>query len=293
MSKQQSPFSFTQILQLLCGIAICTAAQVYFLIPNKILPSGLTGIGTLLYYSFGTPVGMFTFILGNVILIGLQARFIGLKSTGITVFAIIFQGVLLDLCLSVYKVKTLATDPMLASIYGGLLTGFGISLIFRGRGTLGGSDIIAKLLLKFRHIPAGTTLLWTDVLIIGCGGLVFGPDLALFAIIKSFIASKTLDSFMEGFAVNRQVMIVSPQADTIAWGIIEELHRGVTLLQGRGGYSSAPTEVVLTAVRRNEVLRLEEIVYGIDSKAFLIISDARRIVGRGFVDLGEILDEQS
>lgn len=291
MTKKPIPFTLSMIVKLLAGILVCTFAQAFFLIPNKILPSGLTGIGTMLYHAFGVPVGLFT-IAGNVILIGLQARYLGLKSTGVTIFAILTQGILLDLCLSVYQVKPLATDPMLASIYGGLLTGLGISLLFRAHGTLGGTDIVAKLLLKFYHVPAGTTLLRTDIVIMLAGGLVFGPDLALFAIIKSFIVTKTIDSCMEGFSVNRQVMIVSPQADTIAWGIMEELHRGATLLQSRGAYSNQTGEVVLTAIRRNELMRLEEVVYEIDPKAFLIITDARRVVGRGFVDLEALLEEQ-
>lgn len=272
------------------GIILAAMAQAFFLIPNKIVPGGFAGIGTILYFSYHVPVGIFTIVI-NISLVFIQMRMLGLKSGARTVAAIVAQGILLDFMMKYMVDSPLASDPMLASLYGGLLTGVAVACIFKAGGTLGGTDIIAQLALRFKGIPAGTTLLWCDVVVLLLAAAVYGPDLALFALIKVYVTSQTLDGFMEGFSVNRQVMIISRFADTIAWGIIEELRRGVTSLQARGVYTGESTEVLVTAVRRKELFKLEELVYRIDPKAFLIITDARRVLGRGFDKLETIVGD--
>ncbi len=277
------------VVYIILGIVVTTISQAYFLVPNKIVPSGLVGLGTVMFHKFAIPIGLFT-IAGNVLLLVLQGKYIGWKTVGKTVAAILVQGACLDLLTSYYKVEGFSTkDNMIASIYGGILTGLGISFIFKGGGTLGGTDILAQLLFKFKHVPMATTFLWSDVFVLGIAAWAYGPNLALYALVKSYIVSQTVNGFMEGASIDRQVMIVSRQSETIAWGIIEELHRGVTYLAGRGAYTNKTVDVLLTVVRRREVPRLEEIVYGIDSQAFIIISDARRVLGKGFEDLEEVV----
>ncbi len=289
MSARHSEFHWKSVFYIIAGILVSSISQAYFLIPNKIVPGGLVGLGTLLYHHAAVPIGLFI-IAGNSVLIIVQARSMGLASSGKTIAAILLQGVLLDMLTTVWKVEPLARNPNLACIYGGLLSGIGGALVFRGGGSLGGTDIIGQLLFKFKHIPMGKTLLWSDVLVLGTAAAVYGPDLALYALIKSYISSEALDKFMEGFSDSRQVMIISKQAETLAWGIMEELHRGVTLLAGRGAYTNRPSEVILTAIRRRELPVLEELVYRIDPAAFMIVSDARRIIGRGFDDLEKLVE---
>lgn len=289
MSKDTENLTLKSVLYLSAGIIIATVSQILFLIPNKIVPSGLVGLGTILYHKTGFPIGIFT-MAGNFFLILLQWRLLGLKQVGKTVIPIILQGFLLDGCISVIKISTFQLDPLLASVYGGILTGLGVAMIFKGGGTLGGSDILAQLLLKFRQIPAGTTFFWSDFAVLGAAGLVYGPQLALYALIKSFIVGQTVDQLLEGSSIFRQALIISHQAETISWGIMEELHRGVTILNGRGAYTNKPAEVLLTAVRRREVPLLEEIVYRIDPNAFLIITDARRVIGRGFTPFEDLVE---
>lgn len=288
MSARPHQVTLKSVLYILAGVIVSTISQAFFLVPNKIVPSGLVGLGTVLFHQFHIPIGVFT-IVGNVFLLIAQIRFIGLGSSGKTIGAIIVQGFFLDFLTSVMQVKPWATDPMLASIYGGLLTGLGISLIFKGGGTLGGTDILAQLLQKFHHVPAGTTFLWSDIVVLGVAATAYGPNLALYALIKSYIVSNTVDRFMEGSGENRQIMIMSKQAEAISWGVMEELHRGVTILPARGGYTGRPVEVVLTAVRRSELPQLEEIVYQLDPQGFIIVTDARRIVGKGFDNLERLM----
>lgn len=289
-TKNRSPFSAQAVTWLVAGMALATFSQACFLIPNRIVPSGLVGLGTVLFHATGFPIGVFT-ILCNIVLIFLQARLIGLGSSGKTVLTILVQGAFLDLCTSVYKVPRLAEDPMLAAIYGGVLTGVGIAFIFKAGSTLGGTDILAQILQKYRHVPVGTTFLWSDVFVLLVAAAVYGPNLALYAMIKAFIVSQTVDNFMEGSSVYRQVLIISRESETIAWGIIEEMHRGVTYLNGRGAYSNKGIDVLLVAVRRREVPSLEEVVYKIDPRAFVIVTDARRVLGKGFEDLEEVIEQ--
>lgn len=292
MNRDKTQFTWRSLAFILAGVVVATFSQVCFLIPNRIVPSGLTGVGTVLFARFGFPIGVFL-LLCNAGLIGLQARLFGFRSSGKTIVAIVLQSVLLDLCTSVWRVPTLATDPMLAAIYGGLLTGLGIALLFRGGGTLGGTDILAQILLKYKHIPAGTTFLGSDVSVLLLAAGVFGPDRALYAMIKSYGVSQTVDYFMEGSSVQRQVFVVSKHSDEIAWGIMEELHRGCTLLAGRGAYTNRPVEVLMTAVRRREVPMLEELIYRLDPNAFIMISEARRVLGKGFDNLEDDIDLES
>jgi uncharacterized membrane-anchored protein YitT (DUF2179 family) len=288
MSARPHQITLKSVFYILAGVIVSTISQAFFLVPNKIVPSGLVGLGTVLYHQFSIPIGVFT-IAGNVFLIAAQIRYIGLGSSGKTIGAIIVQGFFLDFLTSVLQVKPWASDPMLASIYGGLLTGLGISLIFKGGGTLGGTDILAQLLQKFHHVPAGTTFLWSDIAVLGVAAMAYGPNLALYALIKSYIVSNTVDRFMEGSGENRQILIMSRQAEAISWGVMEELHRGVTIPPGRGGYTGRPVEVVLAAVRRSQLPQLEEIVYQLDPQAFIIVTDARRIVGKGFDNLEKLM----
>lgn len=270
------------------GIILATVSQAFFLVPNHIVPSGLVGLGTVLYDTAGIPIGMFV-ICCNIILIGVQGHYAGIKAGFKTIVTILLQGALLDILTSWLHVSRLAEDPMLACIYGGVLTGIGGALIFKGGATLGGTDILAQLLMRFKGVPVGTTFLWSDAAVLAVAGLVYGPNLALFALIKSFIVSQTIDRVMEGGGDHRQVLIMSKQAETICWGIIEELHRGVTYLNGRGAYSNKQLDVLLTAVGRNQVPQLEELVYQLDPAAFIIVTDARRVIGKGFASLEEEL----
>ncbi|HEY9068662.1 MAG TPA: YitT family protein [Candidatus Ozemobacteraceae bacterium] len=288
MTRLSHNITFNNAFSIGAGIILATISQAFFLVPNHIVPSGLVGLGTVLYHSLGIPIGLFV-ILCNVLLIGIQSRIVGIGAGGKTVVTIILQGALLDVLTSWMHVTRLAEDPMLACIYGGVLTGLGGALIFKGGATLGGTDILAQLLLRFRGIQVGTTFLWSDAAVLAVAALVYGPNLALFALIKSFIVSQTIDRVMEGGGDYRQVLIMSKQSETICWGVIEELHRGVTYLEGRGAYSNKPMDVLLTAVRRSELPLLEELVYQIDPAAFLIVTDARRVIGKGFESLEEEL----
>ncbi|HNW35500.1 MAG TPA: YitT family protein, partial [Candidatus Ozemobacteraceae bacterium] len=212
MTRLSQNVTFNNALSIGAGIILATVSQAFFLVPNHIVPSGLVGLGTVLYHSAGIPIGMFV-IACNIVLIGIQSRVVGIGAGGKTIVTIFLQSALLDVLTTWMHVSRLVEDPMLACIYGGVLTGIGGALIFRGGATLGGTDILAQLLMRFRGIPVGTTFLWSDAVVLLVAGMVYGPNLALFALIKSFIVSQTIDRVMEGNGDHRQVLIMSKHSE--------------------------------------------------------------------------------
>lgn len=285
MARKQS-VSVVDIPLILFSAFLLSVSTVCFTAPNKIASGGLTGFATILYFAVGTPIGTVV-LIGNLILLALQAKMIGLGSVWKTVLSVVVSSVLTDLMMGPFDVQPLAKDSLLACLYGGILSGIGVGLTFRAGGTTGGIDIVALILHRRWHIPLGDTILGANFLITIFAGFVFGPDLALYGLITVFFSGRVIDMVLEGVSVYRSVLIISKQSDEIAWGIIEELHRGVTRIDGMGMYTTRPTHILLVAVRRQEMPILRGIIYEFDPNAFVIVSETRQILGKGFIDLGE------
>ncbi|OGK11033.1 MAG: hypothetical protein A2W80_12655 [Candidatus Riflebacteria bacterium GWC2_50_8] len=282
----QSAVRAKDILYVIIGSLFVAFSLAAFTVPNKIASGGLTGIATILYYSLGLPIGAVVFG-GNLILISLQAWLIGHRSAWKTLLSIIVTSAGVELMMNVYGMSALTTDPILACLYGGLVSGVGVGLTFRVGGTTGGVDIISQILHNRYHIPVGDVMLFSNVIVTSLAGYAFGPELALYGLITVFFSSKVIDAVLEGMSVFRSVFIISKFPDEISWAIIEDLHRGVTCLNGVGVYSAKPTSVLLTAVRRKEMPILRQIIYEYDPDAFVIVGDARQILGHGFIKLGD------
>jgi len=283
---RQSNVRISDVLLILFSAFLLSLSLVCFTAPNKIASGGLTGLATVLYFAVGTPIGTMV-LIGNLLLLALQAKMIGLGSVWKTVMSVIVTSVLTDLMMGPLHVAPLAKDPLLACLYGGILSGIGVGLTFRAGGTTGGIDIVALIFHHRWHVPIGDTILGANFLITIIAGMVFGPDLALYGLITVFFSGRVIDTVLEGMSVYRSVLIISKQADEIGWGIIEELHRGVTRLDGIGMYTSRPTHILLVAVRRQEMPILRSLVHEFDPNAFVIVGETRQILGKGFIDLGE------
>jgi len=279
------------IIYIITGSILVAFSLSAFTVPNKIATGGLTGIATILYYMIGTPVGAVV-LGGNIVLISLQAWLIGRRSAWKTLLSILITSAAIELMMNVYGMPPLTTDPILACLYGGLISGVGIGMTFRAGGTTGGVDIISQILHFRYHVPVGDVMLFSNVLVTGLAGYAFGPELALYGLITVFFSSKVIDAVLEGMSVFRTVFIISKFPDEISWAIIEDLHRGVTCLNGVGVYTAKPTSVLLTAVRRKEMPILRQIIYEYDPDAFVIVGDARQILGHGFVKLGDEINRE-
>lgn len=274
-------FSFVDLFYVTLGALILAFSLGCFTAPNKIATAGLNGVATVLFSAAKIPMGL-TILTGNFFLIILQAKLIGLGPVWKTIYSILITSFSVELFL---KIPPLTTDHFLACLYGGLLGGIGVGLTFKAGGTTGGTDIISQILYKRYHIPVGDVMLISNIGVMLFAGFVFGPELALFGLIQVVLSGKVVDSVLEGMSVNRTAMIISKHGDEIGWAIIERLQRGVTSLEGYGVYTNKGTKILLSAIHRHEVPRLRQIIYQYDPEAFIIIGDARQVIGKGFVDL--------
>jgi uncharacterized membrane-anchored protein YitT (DUF2179 family) len=267
---------------ILIGVTITALALVWLLIPNKIAAGGISGLAIVFYYLWHWPVS-WVMLMFNIPLFLACLWTFGPRFGAKTLFGAAFVSIMIQFWDSVINLLPLTKDPLLASLYGGVIAGIGMGIAFRFRGTTGGTDLAAQLLNRFAGVPMGQGLLLCDSAVIFLAGLVFhSAELALYAIITLFITSKVLDAVLEGFDYAKAAFIVSEYSQEIGQLILSDLQRGATGLFGRGLYSTAKKEVVLCVISRAEEFKLKELVHRIDPNAFIIITDVHEVLGEGF-----------
>jgi uncharacterized membrane-anchored protein YitT (DUF2179 family) len=173
-------------------------------------------------------------------------------------------------------------DRLLVICYGGLLDGLGLGLVFRGRGTTGGTDVLARIAHRFLGLGIGQTLLGLNIAIFAVAALQFGAEAVMVALALAFVSSRVLDTVQAGFSASRQAMIITNDPDGVRDAIFDHLHRGVTLLEARGGFTGRPRPMLYVVVGAHEVGRLKLRVAEIDPEAFVAISSAQEVFGEGF-----------
>ena len=266
---------------LILGCGIYAVSVNMFTVPNDIAPGGVTGISTVLNRLFGLPVGTMIIIL-NIPLFIIGFKKIGRKFLIKTVAATALMSVLID----VFALFTVpyTGDRLLAALYGGVLSGTALSLVFLSGGTTGGTDILARLIFKkLPHIPMGRLIMTVDAFVIVFAAIAFRSlESALYAIIVIFASSRVVDGVLYGADRGKLVIVMSAAPQRIAADILNELRRGATLLEGEGAYSRKKSGVLLCAVRRQEVSRLHAIINRNDPKAFVVVTEAGGIFGEGF-----------
>jgi uncharacterized membrane-anchored protein YitT (DUF2179 family) len=218
----------------------------------------------------------------NVPLFVLGWRYLGGRRFFIrTIFTVALYSVLVDLGRLIVPVGP-TRDPMLNALYGGVVGGLGMGITFLGQGTGGGTDILARVLAKLRGFPLSQSYLITDALVILLGGLAFGPERALYAILALYIGGAAAEVITEGSNVVRTAIIVSARPREVADAILRELERGVTGLHGEGMYTQKQRTVLYVVISRSEVSRLKAIIHEIDPDAFVVIGQASEALGEGF-----------
>ena len=264
------------------GAVLLALNIALLLVPNKIVSGGATGIATILYYVLGTPVGTMVLIINIPLFIAGVKWGGGMRFAVRTIYATVVMSVLADL-FSVWLVNVPPiTDPLLFVLYGGLLDGIGMGLVFRGQGTTGGTDVVARLMHHWKGIPFGTTLLVVNSIVLIGAAVVFGLEAAMYALILTFVAARVVDIVQGENNYGRAAIIISSKATDIRSSVLTVLERGVTVLEGRGGYTEAGLEVLYCVVSRGEVSILKRLVQSIDPKAFVVITEASEVLGEGF-----------
>lgn len=269
-----------QYLGMTIGIVLTAAALNMFLIPNKVAAGGVSGLATVLYYLSGWPVGMIMLAF-NIPLFLLGIKILGPRYGMNTLYGAAALSVSIDL-LAPYT-PVLTHDLLLSSLYGGVLSGIGMGLVFRFKGNTAGTAMAAAILNKLYGISVGQALLAADFLVVAFAGVVFkSPELALYATISIFVTSQIIDLVQEGPSASKAFLIMTDKPQEVADGILYEIDRGVTFLQGKGGYTGQERELLLCVVSTSEVTQLKELIYQKDQRAFVIVADAHEVLGEGF-----------
>ncbi len=262
------------------GALLVALAVRVFLVPNDVIVGGVTGVAQLLSTYFGTPVGGVVLAL-NVPLMVLGWRRLGGFVFGVrTICALVIMSVAID-ALTPYA-RPVTSDPLLYSLYGGLLDGLGLGLILRARGTAGGTDIIARLAEAGTGVQPGRVLLVCDVLVFSAGLFAYGPEKVLYALLVAFVSSRTVDFILSAGRGARQALIITDRPEGIVRALLYDLGRGVTRLEGVGGYTGATHAILLCIINRSEVSALRAAVAAADPHAFMVISEANEVIGEGF-----------
>jgi uncharacterized membrane-anchored protein YitT (DUF2179 family) len=265
---------------IVAGALIIAANVSLFLEPNRVVSTGITGLGMLAYYLWEWPIGLVTLALNiPLLLIGLKWSG-GFKFFVRTIFAVVVMTVAIDLLRPL--LPPIQGDPLIYTLFGGLLDGVGIGLVLRGRGTTGGTDIVAQVLNRQKGIPFGTVFTAVNGAILLGAAAVVGIVPVLYALIVNFVSGRVVDVVQEGIGYARAALIVSAKDEAIRQAIFDELDRGVTLLQARGGYTAASRPALYVVVSRTQVTLLKHIIAGIDPQAFVVISEAHEVLGEGF-----------
>lgn len=270
---------FLDFLGITFGAALIALALTIFLIPNKIAAGGLSGLATIIFYLTGFPVGIMTLLL-NIPLIIAGIKILGLSFGTRTIYGMIMYSVFIDLFQPFVPVLT--QDLLLATIYGGVIGGLGLGIVFSSKGTTGGTDMAARLINHYTGISIGQGLLIADGIVVLLAGIFFNAEVALYAAITIFISSKTIDLVQEGIVFKKGAFIISNKADKIRKKIITDLDRGVTVLKGYGGYTCEEKDILYCIINRTELTRLKEMVYKVDHDAFVIITSVHEVLGEGF-----------
>jgi len=269
-----------------CGLAIGSVimalALVFFLIPAKIAPGGVSGLAIVLYHLFDLPVGLLM-LLFNIPLFIVGLRLLGKQFGSRTLFSFIVVSLVTDFCDTVLRLDAATTDPLLASIFGGVVLGIGLGVVFRFKGTTGGSDIVGQIINKYSNVSVGVGILIVDFFVITFAGLVFrNINLALYGFISLYFSSKVLDLILDGFDYARAFYIISEKQDEIIALITQDMGRGGTEISGSGFYTRKERNVLYTVVTRREVATLRQEIQKIDPRAFIIITNVHEVIGEGF-----------
>lgn len=268
---------------IIIGCMIGASAYPLFLVPNAIAPGGVTGIGTVLNHVFSWPVGLTSMILNIPLFI------IGFRSMGKSfVYRTLIATLLFSLLIDLLHFNPVTDNPLLASVFGGVVLGFGLGLILRANATTGGTDLLAQVVhRKLPFVTVGVFLLSLDFAVILLAGFIIGAEQAMYAMICVFVYTKVLDVVLAGIGTDKACHIITKLGEEITHRLISDVERGVTTIQATGSYSGDQVNMLLCIVSRNEVMSVKTIVNEVDPHAFVFITDTHETLGEGFRNLAE------
>jgi uncharacterized membrane-anchored protein YitT (DUF2179 family) len=253
-----------------------------FLVPGHLVNGGIGGLAQLINFYTGFPIGVMI-LIGNIPLLILGWHHLGGKRFAIrTAYAVVVIAFFTDFLVLFLPKEGLSNDIVLNTLYGGVISGIGYGLVYRGHGTSGGTDILVRIITNRRAIPISQSYLLTDSIIMLLGGLTYSWRNALYAIIMLFISGIAAEVTTEGPNVTRTAFIITSHPNEVAQSILVDMERGVTSLDATGVYTGAKRTMLYCVITRSEVSVLKSLVIEADPEAFIVIGQAHEVLGEGF-----------
>lgn len=271
-----------EVIKTAIGCALFALGFDLFLMPGGMNAGGLSGLAMILVHVTGLGTVGVVSALMNVPLFILGGMKIGKKFFLGSLMGMLFSSVFIDLFAALPVPQV---EPMIGALYGGLVCGIGLGFVFAAGVSTGGSDIIVRLLkLKWRHVPIGVISMCFDACVAVLTGIVYREvSSALYTGIAIYITGKIIDMVVYSFDYSKVALIITKEYEQVAQVISDKLERGATYLYGEGTYSRKETKVVLTAVKKQQIAELKELVVHIDPDAFIIVQEAHQVLGDGFI----------
>ncbi|MCF6463853.1 YitT family protein [Clostridium sp. Cult1] len=282
MEKEKWYKTLLSLVGLGVGVFLLAIGLTFFLEPNTIAPGGVTGFAIVLKKITGIPVYLTNlainiplFIIGMIIL----GKNFGWKT--------LYATALLSLFLKIIPIQAVTPDLLLSSIFGGLVSGIGLGIVFKFGGTTGGTDLAGSILNKlFPSLSLSTFMMAIDVVVVAFAGIVDKKvETSLYSVISLFITIKVIDLILEGIGYLKGFLIITSKPEEISKKIMEDLDRGVTLFKGIGMYTKEEKDVLLCVVNRSQFAKTKDIVYDIDKDAFIMVTEMSEVLGEGFEEI--------
>ena len=276
--------SYKDILGILMGAFIIAIAIQLVLVPVHMLTGGVSGISIILNFLTGVDIWIWYMAL-NIPIFIVGYKFISKRFAFYSLIGMVALTFILGICKN-WQMDLGLDNLLLAGILGGVINGLGVGITLRSKGSTGGLDIIAVIISKFWGYKFGNIFFYVNLGILAVFLMTSNLELTLFSAISFFISSSVVNKVQLGASVSISALIISTQCNDIAVEILENLHRGCTYLSGRGAYTGESRDIIMVIVSRTQLPRLKEIVFQIDPNAFITISEATEVLGRGFKKSG-------
>lgn len=270
--------SIVEYVYVIVGAAVIAVGFNVFLLPNQVASGGVSGISTILHGLFGWNPGIVQYAF-NIPLFIAGVLFLG-KKFGIKSFIGTITLPFIVLLTNSWEPWT--DNPLLGALFGGIVVGLGIGLVFKGNASTGGTDLLAQIITKYTGLSLGTSVLLIDGVIAISAAIVFDLEKGLYALIGLYVTTKTIDIIQLGFSQSKMVYIITLKQDEVREAIYAEINRGVTKLPAIGGYTGEARPVLMVVVYQTEFTKLKQLIKSVDPSAFVIVSDAYEVLGEGF-----------
>jgi uncharacterized membrane-anchored protein YitT (DUF2179 family) len=270
------------------GFILVSIAVEYFYVPVHINGGGITGIAIVINHNIPSlPIGMLMMVM-NVVLFIIGFRFIGSNFGAKTIYASFGMSGTIWLIEIFANPHALTNDVLLSAIIGTLLVGTGLGIVFSQNASTGGTDIIAKILNKYFHLDLGKAMQTVDICVVVLTGITFGIATALYAVVCVFLNGILIDKVIEGFTSLKAVMVFSNNSENIQEYIINEIDRGCTSFEGKGGFTNNKNSVIYSVMDRTQLIKLRTYIKKNYPESFIIVNDAHEVLGKGFQNIQNV-----